>query len=204
MTICRIALFLMPLLFTGCLLKPAPVQPVAYFDMHTPVSTAPADLPSFAGTVNVRPLRPLAGNEDRLAYRRAGQTLVYDEYNRWTDAPADLVSGEIYRWLNATPAAGQVVYNDHRPRDIEVSGTLLAAETVEKQAVLEFQIVLRDRGGEILSQKTYRAATAYEANTAAAVADAFGAGMAELMPQVRDDIARTLGQAGASVAQRSR
>lgn len=143
----------------GCsVVRPGPVVKTAYYDLalaETPATTTPTVAATTATTdarrLTILDFTTVGPYNRRMAYRLANQKLDFDEYHRWADPPAMLVSDAAYRFFLQQHAFQAVTRNERMNADLVLSGEVLTLESQPgRKAVVSLHVSISNHDGQVL------------------------------------------------------
>lgn len=186
------------LLLAGCSLFPRPLVPVHYYSIDPPALKPRAGLARGQQVLSVRTLTADSRYRERIVVRKGGLAVGFHEYDRWVDAPAEMVTAVLRRTLEAAGVAGTVVDDRlvRRP-DLTLDGRLTRFDEVHAEpawtADCEVELVLKQADeGTVLLAARFAVSRPAKARTTAAVAEAMNAAVADVAAQAADAIAKAL------------
>jgi len=137
------------LLGCGCSILPTPPEvPVHYFDIGFPKPMEKSEV-----SVMITPFVTSGPYNARMVFRNSANSIEFDEFNRWSDSPAELLQ----RYFTLALGAGKVQKKDSK--QLVLSGELLRfdGDLTNNTANLILAISIRDKDGkEPISRHIFR------------------------------------------------
>lgn len=137
--------FVSVVFLSGCMLMSEPYKDVRYYDLSVPAPASPE-----AVRVSILPVRDEAATKYRMLFRKNNNTLVVDDYAKWTQPPGLMITRYLESFFSRSDSNSGSASEESL--DLSISGAIFAfeADLESKEVTLGVKYEIRRADGNKL------------------------------------------------------